>query len=406
MTSTSEVLGQFWAEAVEMVTAERRARENEKAAQLNAAKDLIAETVPADVLAALGLDVSTAVMPAQYDGAVVDGSCVFEGERIETKVTASLRGYNRHGVNLEVGGKSVALDEKVRARVGLALGQAVQARRDERKEEGKRLISKATQWGVDSSDLCSRNLRWDKMPHVPGEMVAEARRIVAGRKWAARKEALERVRRMRAERARHEERAAELMAACGEWAAMEAGYQAACQAWASDWTAWLERDYGQPELWQVTYTATSWEGRGAMGEEEEVDWTERTVVMEAPEDLAEFRTLVPVTEVSTSGRVKEGVRLGAIVRMEPVTFEVWPNMDAALPYCRSVKAGEFWVNVPPAAVTAKPEENRPQRSHGTLADWLFGRGFEKVTERLRWYEYGAAEIAAMDVDRVVELLFV
>ena len=403
MTSTSDVLGGFWAEAVEMVTAERRAHENEKAAQLVAARDLIAETVPADVLAALGLDVSTAVMPAQYDGAVVDGSCVFDGERVETKVTASLRGYNRHGVNLEVGGKSVALDEKVRARVGLALGQAVQARRDERKEEGKRLINKVTQWGVDSSDLRSRNLRWDKMPHVPGETVMEARRIVARRKWAARKEAWERVRRMRAERAQHEERAAELMAACGEWAAMEAGYQAACQAWASDWTAWLEREYGQPELWRVTYTATSCP---AQDEDGEVDWTALTVVMEAPEDLAEFRTLVPVTEVSLGGSVRDGVRLGAIVRMEPVTFEVWPNTDAALPYCRSVRAGEFWVNVPPAAVTVKPEDGRPQRSHGTLADWLFGRGFEKVTERLRWYEYGPAEIAAMDVDRVVELLFV
>ncbi len=406
MTSTSEVLGQFWAEAVEMVTTERRSHENEKAAQLNAAKDLIAETVPADVLAALGLDVSTAVMPAQYDGAVVDGSCVFEGERIETKVTASLRGYNRHGVNLEVGGKSVAIDEKVRARVGLALGQAVQARRAERKEEGQRLINKATSWDVDSSDLKSRNLRWDKMPHVPGEMVAEARRIVAGRKWAARKEAWERVRRMRAERALHEERAAELMAACGEWAAMDAGYQAACQAWASDWTAWLERDYGQPELWRVTYTATSWEGRGARGEEEEVGLTAWTVVVEAPEDLAEFRTLAPVTEVSIGGMVTEGVRLGAIVRMEPVPFEVWPNMDAALPYCRSVKAGEFWVNVPPAAVTVKPEDDRPPRSHAMLGDWLTERGFERQVDRLRWYEYGAAEIAAMDVDRVVELLFV
>ena len=50
-----------------MVTTERQAHENEKRAQLVAAKDLIAETVPADVLAALGLDVSTAVMPAQYD---------------------------------------------------------------------------------------------------------------------------------------------------------------------------------------------------------------------------------------------------------------------------------------------------------------------------------------------------
>jgi hypothetical protein len=406
MTSTSDVLGKFWAEAVEMVTTERRGHENEKAAQLAAAKDLVAETVPADVLAALGLDVSTAVMPAQYDGAVVDGSCVFEGERIETKVTASLRGYNRHGVNLEVGGKSVAIDEKVRARVGLALGQAVQARRDERKAQGERLLLHARQWSVNDSDLTSRNLRLDKMSHVPGEAVAEARRIVAGRKWAARKEAWERVRRLRAERVLREERAAELIAACGEWAALEDGYQAACRAWAADWTAWLEREYGRPELWRVTYTATSWEGRGARGEEEEMDWTAQTVVMEAPEDLREFSTLVPVTEVSATGTVTEGVRLGAIVRMEPVMFDVWPRMDAALPYCRSVKAGEFWVNVPAAAVTVKPGEDRPVRAHAMAGDWLTAMGFERQVDRLRWCEYGAGEIAAMDVEHVVEILFV
>ena len=80
-----------------MVTTERQAHENEKRGAVGAAKDLIAETVPADVLAALGLDVSTAVMPAQYDGAVVDGSCVFEGERVETQGYSFAARYNRHG---------------------------------------------------------------------------------------------------------------------------------------------------------------------------------------------------------------------------------------------------------------------------------------------------------------------
>lgn len=400
MTSTSDVLGRFWAEAVEMVTTERQAHENEKRAQLVAAKDLIAETVPADVLAALGLDVSTAVMPAQYDGAVVDGSCVFEGERVETKVTASLRGYNRHGVNLEVGGKSVAIDEKVRARVGLALGQAVQARRNERKEAGELLVRKAEQWGLTSTDLLNRNLRWDKLPHVPGEAVQEARRIVAGRKWQERKDAWARAHQRRAARAALEERCGLLIAAAGEWVELENGYQAACQAWANDWTTWLDREYGKPELWRVTYVPTICPARG---EEDEVDWTATAVVMEAPEDLAAFRTLVPVTEVSAGGQVTEGVRLGAIVRMVPVTFEVWPRMDVTMPYCRSVKGGEFWVNVPPAAVTVKPEENRPARTHAQFGDWLGERGFERAVERLRWYEYDPADVAGMSVERLAEL---
>lgn len=399
MTSTSDVLGRFWAEAVEMVTTERQAHENEKRAQLVAAKDLIAETVPADVLAALGLDVSTAVMPAQYDGAVVDGSCVFEGERVETKVTASLRGYNRHGVNLEVGGKSVAIDEKVRARVGLALGQAVQARSAERKEAGESLVRKAQTWGLDATDLRSRNLRWDKLPHVPGAAIREARRIVAGRKWQERKDAWARAHQRRAARAALEERCGLLIAAAGEWVALENEYQAACQAWAKGWTAQLEHNYGKPELWRVTYVPTICPARG-----EDEDWTATTVVMEAPEALAAFRTLVPVTEVSAGGQVTDGVRLGAIVRMEPVTFDVWPRMDVAMPYCRSVKGGEFWVNVPPAAVTVKPEEDRPARTHAQFGDWLGERGFERAVDKLRWYEYDPADVAGMSVERLAELL--
>ena len=50
-------------------------------------------------------------------------------------------------MNLEVGGKSVAIDEKVRARVGLALGQAVQAQTLSAGEAGESLVRKAQTWG-------------------------------------------------------------------------------------------------------------------------------------------------------------------------------------------------------------------------------------------------------------------
>ena len=213
-----------------------------------AAKDLIAETVPADVLAALGLDVSTAVMPAQYDGAVVDGSCVFEGERVETKVTASLRGYNRHGVNLEVGGKSVAIDEKVRARVGLALGQAVQARSAERKEAGESLVRKAQTWGwmrricgvaICAGTSCRMCRRGDSggAADCGRPQVAGAQGCVGTGAPAA----------GGAGGARGAVRAADCGGG-GEWVALENEYQAACQAWAKGWTAQLEHNYGKPEV--------------------------------------------------------------------------------------------------------------------------------------------------------------
>ena len=396
MTSTSDVLGRFWAEAVEMVTTERQAHENEKRAQLAAAQELMREHVPADVLDALGLDVATAVWPAQSNGAAVSGSCVFEGERIETMVTASLRGFRGSEVSLSVDGKSVPIGEQVRARVGLALGQAVQARRNERKAAGELLVRKAEQWGLTSTDLLNRNLRQDKLPHVAPAAIQEARRIVAGRKWQERKDAWARAHQRRAAL---EERCGLLIAAAGEWVALENEYQAACQAWAKGWTAQLEHNYGKPELWRVTYVPTICPARG-----EDEDWTATTVVMEAPEALAAFRTLVPVTEVSAGGQVTDGVRLGAIVRMEPVTFDVWPRMDVAMPYCRSVKGGEFWVNVPPAAVTVKPEEDRPARTHAQFGDWLGERGFERAVDKLRWYEYDPADVAGMSVERLAELL--
>ena len=413
MTSGDVLMG-FWQEAVEMVTTERQKHENEKRAQLAAAQELMREHVPADVLDALGLDVATAVWPAQSDAAAVSGSCVFEGERIETRVTASLRGFRGSEVSLSVDGKSVPMGEQVRARVGLALGQAVQARRNERKEASELLVRKAQQWGLTSTDLLSRNLRWDKLPHVAPAAVQEARRIVAGRKWAERKDAWARAHQRRAERAALEERCGLLIAAAAEWVELENEYHAACQAWAKGWTAQLEHDYGKPELWRVTYVPTSCDWRGARGEEEEINWTQQTVVMEAPEDLAEFRTLVPVTEVSPNGMVKDGVRLGAIVRMEPVTFEVWPRMDVAMPYCRSVKVGEFWVNVPPEAtpiyapapahLASSLEKGKPQRPHARFWDWLGERGFERAAEKLRWFEFDPAGIAAMDAERLAGLL--
>ena len=57
----------------------------------------------------------------------------------------------------------------------------------------------------------------------------------------------------------------------------------------------------------MTYVPTICPARG-----EDEDWTATTVVMEAPEALAAFRTLVPVTEVSAGGQVTDGVRLGAV----------------------------------------------------------------------------------------------
>ena len=221
---------------------------------------------------------------------------------------------------------------------------------------------------------------------------------MAGRKWQARQDAWARAHQRRAARAALEERCGLLIAAAAEWVELENAYQAACQAWASDWTAWLGRDYGKPELWRVTYVPTSCPARG-----EDEDWTATTVVMEAPEDLADFRTLAPVTEVSPNGMVTDGVRLGAIVRMEPVTFEVWPRMDVALPYCRSVKAGEFWVNVPAAAVTVMPEVDRPARTHAQFGDWLGERGFERAVDKLRWLEYDPADVAGTSVERLAEL---
>ena len=74
------------------------------------------------------------------------------------------------------------------------------------------------------------------------------------------------------------------------------------------------------------------------------------------------------------------------------------RMDVAMPYCRSVKGGEFWVK-PPAAVTVKPEEDRPARTHAQFGDWLGERGFERrwiscagmsTTRRMCGDECGAA----------------
>ena len=294
MTSTSDVLGRFWAEAVEMVTTERQAHENEKRAQLVAAKDLIAETVPADVLAALGLDVSTAVMPAQYDGAVVDGSCVFEGERLNHSYGFAAPAQPARG---EPGGwREVGGDRREgAARVGLALGQAVQARSAERKEAGESLVRKAQTWaGCDGS--AESQLRWDKLPHVPARRSREARRIVAGRKWQERKDAWARAHQRRAARRRLEERCGLLIGGGGEWL-----------RWRTSTRRRARRGEGldgsaRAQLREAGAVAGDVCADDPPGEGEDEDWTATTVVMEAPEALAAFRTLVPVTEVRRAGR--------------------------------------------------------------------------------------------------------
>jgi hypothetical protein len=253
---------------------------------------------------------------------------------------------------------------------------------------------------LNSSALAGRNLRQEKLADVSWTMVARARQIVAQRRWAEKNAAWERVRQAQARRAEAEEQAAALIDAWGQWEAKEQGYQAQCEAWATGWAGRLEQIYGRPSLWRVTYTATT---PALLGEE--AAWTLTTVVMEAPEDVAQYRTLALVTEVSVYGSVTDGVRLGAIVRMEPVEWGNWPEVRASLPYCRSVWAGRFVVNVPPEATPERPEVDRPVKAHGELKDWLSERGFERQVERMRYDSWAYADLVTMEVAEVAERFF-
>lgn len=414
MSSESTILAEFWAEAREELAAQQAAQAAEAAEKLEKARGMIAAAVPAEILGALGIDLAELQWPPRHSDAFAAGRCNFNGVWVETKVTVN--GYGQTG--LGVGGSSVRLDEKLRANIGIALGQAwrkymeavaagEREAADARKRKVERFVAGANFSDLNDLAIQSKAMTASNLPYMTPEELAAVRSTVARRKWDARRKRHEERRQAAARRAALEARAAELLAVCEAWTAEWDAYNTAGEAWARRWTADLAAAYGPTELWQVTYGPAVWPAIAAGvdedGESCSDEMVKSTVILESPADLPEaVRRLTLVTEVTQAGQTREAW-IGPVLRMDRIPVQ--ESITQQLNYHRSVTCGEWVVNVPPTASKAtNPAVDKPTAPM-YLGGVLEQNGFRKVANRMRWGDLGSdREVAGLSLAEAVDLL--
>lgn len=382
LASSGQILDGLWAEFAASVMAQNVAAVERQTQRVELARERM-RLAPADVLAALGLDVEAAVwMPERGGQARVEGVCVWQGQRLETALWADAETHGRVFILVEGGGEVNALTPDVRAGVGRLLGTAVQNRLSERATQVQKMLHKAETFSLDGDTLANANLTLEKLPFLAPAELATVRQVVARRKWAAR---CKRIAERRAEAARRTaqfERALEVRAEIAAWRRASEEFDGLACTWAVRGTERMVAEYGMPRLWEVTFGARG-EERGARGQER-VDaeglWL-KLVVLEGPEDLAVgVNGLTNVTAVSWHGAPDE-LWIGPVAAVREVAVD-WLPIDKLVGYYQHVECGEYVVNVPAVAsekALAALQAERPQ-APPTLREWLRAVGFEREAE--------------------------
>jgi hypothetical protein len=345
---------------------------------------------PADVLAALGLDVEAAVWAPERGGqAHVPGACVWQGVTLTTELWAEATSNGRVSIHVE-GHSANALAPDVRAAVGRMLGWALQGRVEERAKQVRSMLNKAETWSLGGGDLANRNLTLEVLPFLAPVELAAIRQTVARRTWEARCKRIAERRAAEERRTAQYERALELRAEIEAWQRAQDEFAELACSWAQKWAALFDDRYGTTELWEVTFGARG-EGRVLRDEDEPGLWL-KAVVLEAPGDLAvSEHGLTRVTAVSWNGATEE-MWIGPVAKVRPVTVTVTVTAGAA--YHRTVRCDRFVVNVPAVASdveVATVEKDAPQ-APPTLQEWLRATGFEREVETAAYLvEEGAGD---------------
>lgn len=389
LTSSSAVLDELWDEFVADEAGLQAAAAEKQSMLLKKAQDRM-RSAPADLLNALGLDVATAVWESESGGrAHVEGACVLQGQRLETALWAEASDNGR--VLIEVEGNSTnALAPDVRWAVRKLLGLAMRSRESDRMLLVQRLRKRAAEWSLNSEDLAGRRLTLAALPFVREDELAEVRRTVARRKWAARRERHAARRERAAREAAQRERARGLWAALQEWQRANDEFKAEALAWASKWAALLDERYGETELWEVTFGARG-EGRVQADEDAPSLWL-TAVVLEAPGDLAVgAHGLTHVTAVTAAGQTEERW-IGPVAQIRRL-HGMPQTVTAGAPYHRAVWCGGYVVNVPPVASdNVRPERDMPEYP-ASLRAWLEAEGFEREAGMVVWEIRDGAEVS-------------